>query len=90
MQTSSSVAARLLSHSAGGWAHLPDEMLLVADGPAATLSTQGKAEDCRRLGDERPFPTPRTALTIKPSCSYWMKATSEEFTWARPSQKGRS
>lgn len=61
MQTSSSGAARLLSHSAGGWVRPPEETLPIADGPAATLSTQGKAEDCHQLGDESPFPTPRTA-----------------------------
>lgn len=88
MQTSSSAVARLLSYSVGGWVHPPEETLHVADGPAATLSTHGKAEDWHGLGDESPFPPPRTALTIKPSCSYWMKAMSEEFTWARPSQKG--
>lgn len=88
MQTSSSVAARLLSHSADSWVCPPEETVPIADGPTATLSTQGKAEDGHRLGNVSPFPTPRTARTIKPSCSYWMKAMSEEFTWARPSQKG--
>ena len=87
MQTSSSAVARLLPHSAGGWVRPPEERLPIADGPAATLSTQGKAGDCRRLGDESPFPTPRTALTVKPSRPYRMKAANEESTWERPSQK---
>lgn len=88
MQTSSSAVAGLLAHSAGGWVRPPEETLPIADAPAATLSTQGKAEDCHWLGDKSPLPTPRIALTLKPSCSYWMKAMSEEFTWAQPSQKG--
>lgn len=88
MQTSSSAAARLPSHPADSWVYPPEETLLVADGPVATLSTQGKAEDCHWLRDQSPFPTPRTALTVKPSCSYWIKAMNEDFTWARPSQKG--
>lgn len=88
MQTSSSAVARLLAHSAGGWVRPPEEMLPITDDPIATLSMQGKAEDCHWLSGKSPFPTPRTAITLKPSCSYWMKATNEEFTWARPSQKG--
>lgn len=46
MQTSSSAVARLLAHSAGSWVHPPEEMLPITDDPIATLSMQGKAEDC--------------------------------------------
>lgn len=63
------MVAGLLSHSAGGWVHPPEEMLPVADSLAATLSTQGKAEDGHQLSDERAFLTLRTALTVKPPCS---------------------
>lgn len=47
-----------------------------------------KARVCHHLSDKSLFPAPKTTLTIKPSCSYWMKAPSEGFAWVWHSQKG--